>query len=864
MHTLLLRWLLCLAISGLLPSSTFATPTVAISPIPNWVLPVKPGGHNPPNKDITQGYFVSLFDTQVHVDKQASFTRLVREVRTSTGVQNASDILVYFDPNYQRLTLHEVAIIRQGKRINKLVAGAVKVEPSETERSSFIYNGTYVASLLLTDVRPNDQITYAYTLTGQNPIFGGRYSQTTYFGAGDPLPNRHHALFVDASRKLAFKTEHTSLKPTVTRQGNLLVYEWQAFDNKPTVMEDYTPAWFNTEPRIQVSEWTSWANVANWAAGLMAPPPLPPALRPLVDQWQKQAGGNPIRYARQAVAFVQDEIRYVGIELGENSHRPHPPEQVFRQRYGDCKDKSLLLCTLLAANGTQASVALTSSYLTHSMPAQLPDPNVFNHAIVCTQLGGKPVWIDPTMTNQRGNDADFYCPAYCHALLAKVGEQALRPIPVVGAGRIVMNETYRIPTSLVDSLAGQLAVHSTYTGRAANDMRSALAQQGKTSLEKSYLDYYQQSMSDQVVDTEAPLTDTDDPVRNLVVTQERYRLTNVWQADSGSTAKRFEIRCRGFVNELRSITARQRKTPLALAYPYEIDYTVRLHLPEVWTVENDSWAIDRPAYSCHFQKTHYPADSLVVLHFTYKNLRDHVALTDIATYRADIDKIDGDLALNLTQDPFAEPSTDINWLMVLVSVVTLAAGSYAGWQLYQHDRQPELLSSNPPLPIGGWLIVLAVALPLGASSWIWNLATDTSYYAIGTQTTLSQLGGTKGTIAVAMLYTEQITTCLFCLWSMLCMVLFFQRRTTFPRFFSLLLFVRFLFTLADTAVLNSLIKTDSTSTRELGSALVGVLIWVPYLNKSSRVKRTFLRLRDGSYWQPQAEAIPQESSVDDN
>ncbi|XHR98086.1 hypothetical protein ACFJIV_16335 [Mucilaginibacter sp. UC70_90] len=41
----------------------------------------------------------------------------------------------------------------------------------------------------------------------------------------------------------------------------------------------------------------------------------------------------------------------MGIEIGEYSHRANNPEKVFRQRYGDCKDKSLLLVSMLKAGG---------------------------------------------------------------------------------------------------------------------------------------------------------------------------------------------------------------------------------------------------------------------------------------------------------------------------------------------------------------------------------------------------------------------------------------------------------------------------------------------------------------------------------
>jgi transglutaminase-like putative cysteine protease len=36
----------------------------------------------------------------------------------------------------------------------------------------------------------------------------------------------------------------------------------------------------------------------------------------------------------------------MGIEMGQYSHKANNPERVFKQRYGDCKDKSLLLVSM--------------------------------------------------------------------------------------------------------------------------------------------------------------------------------------------------------------------------------------------------------------------------------------------------------------------------------------------------------------------------------------------------------------------------------------------------------------------------------------------------------------------------------------
>jgi hypothetical protein len=52
--------------------------------------------------------------------------------------------------------------------------------------------------------------------------------------------------------------------------------------------------------------------------------------------------------------FMQDQIRYVAVEMGIGGWQPHAAGQVFHNRYGDCKDKATLLVTMLGDAGITA------------------------------------------------------------------------------------------------------------------------------------------------------------------------------------------------------------------------------------------------------------------------------------------------------------------------------------------------------------------------------------------------------------------------------------------------------------------------------------------------------------------------------
>ena len=65
----------------------------------------------------------------------------------------------------------------------------------------------------------------------------------------------------------------------------------------------------------------------------------------------------------EAVAeFVQKQIRYFVIEKGIGGYQPHPAADIFRNRYGDCKDKATLLSAMLSTVGLHSALVMVDSH----------------------------------------------------------------------------------------------------------------------------------------------------------------------------------------------------------------------------------------------------------------------------------------------------------------------------------------------------------------------------------------------------------------------------------------------------------------------------------------------------------------------
>jgi transglutaminase-like putative cysteine protease len=131
------------------------------------------------------------------------------------------------------------------------------------------------------------------------------------------------------------------------------------------------------------TESKSWADVVRLARAQMDPQAV---LTPDLQDLAKGKVGKGGLWARiePVCRFVQKEVTYLGITIDTDSmagYRPHAAADVCDNRYGDCKDKATLLCTLLRAVGVDARIVLVSSGYPRVNRTDWPSA-YFNHAIV--------------------------------------------------------------------------------------------------------------------------------------------------------------------------------------------------------------------------------------------------------------------------------------------------------------------------------------------------------------------------------------------------------------------------------------------------------------------------------------------------
>ncbi len=617
------------------------------------------------DNDAEDGYADMGYEIQVSLAEQAEYVRCSRRIISEAGVQNGSEISVSFDPSYQKLVFHSIRILRDGKSINKLQLSKIKTIQQEEDLKDFIYNGALKSVMILEDVRTGDIIEYSYTTKGFNPIFKNKYSGAFNLQFSVPVYDLYYKLIVPQVRKINYKTLNGGIEPVTSSVNGAQVYEWKAKDIEAVHIQDEVPSWYDPYAQVLLSEYSNWKEVNDWALELF------PRNQTISASLQKKinelkALSSDEERVKVALRFVQDDIRYMGFEMGVNSHKPAAPSKVFDQRFGDCKEKSYLLCTMLWAMNIDASPVLINTVCKSSINDFLPSSTNFDHVTVRVKLNGKEYWFDPTISFQRGNLKDIYYPDYQSGLVVSANTTSLNTIAFNNNSGQNVKEYIRIPSMFGGAT---MKVISSYYGSDADVARDNFHNKSLREILKEYQKYYAHWYEHVIADS---LSYADDEKTGTFTTTEYYSLPNLWEKTSDK-GKKFSFYAFAVDNIIKKPDELNRRMPFSLIFPTKIHEEVTVELPEDWPVTAEETSLENTNFRYH--SNFYSIRNKVFLEAEYENLKSFASTDESIRYLEDVETYSNQAACTLTEDHsgLAVKQNDSSGKNLLGTVVFLAA-----------------------------------------------------------------------------------------------------------------------------------------------------------------------------------------------
>lgn len=624
LYKIIILWVFCCA-SVSADKSIELKDTYSVQPVPSWVT--QQGIPKGVNQDGNYGVTYYLLERQLDFGNDSEdYFRLVYSIDQKEALADNSQVIIDYNPSFQRLEVHHINVIRNGKVVNRLAIEDITVAQSEDTEESLMLTGKATASTQIKGLQVNDVVDFAYTVKGQNPIFEGKTFFRQNLGWSSPIKK----LFLKAVSDKPLQIKATAYDDKLNTEKVAGRYQYKlSIDNVTTKKSlDGIPNRVHYFPYIQGSEFESWDEVVEWALPHYQDKfELNNSLLRLANGWKEQFPGDLESQITAAIQYVQDDIRYFGIELGVNSHKPHHPNTVFDRKYGDCKDKTVMLVALLRQLGVTAYPALVSTDLNSGFETMLPSPGVFDHVIVGIEYGEQFYFVDPTKTAQRGSLKSISLLPFEKVLVIDSQlEQGIVSVPQHDyEHKIHIEELFKLSSM---SKPASYSISSTYYGIEADRVRSWYKVNSKRVIQDNYFNFYKKVYPTLKIDGEIDINDDED--LNIVTIKESYIVPSLWSFNSNhyySDFSSYEMN-----NHIYYPERPERDVGLAIPFPKKITHNIRVVLPETYSLDSKKTNKEINHESFSFERNVAVKQNSMNLSFDYKAKEKEVNVDVLDNY----------------------------------------------------------------------------------------------------------------------------------------------------------------------------------------------------------------------------------------
>ncbi len=307
---------------------------------------------------------------------------------------------------------------------------------------------------------------------------------------------------------------------------------------------------------------------------------------------------------------------------------------MLKRRYGDCKDKSLLLITLLKALGVESNPVLLSLERRKGLDKSLPSPAVFDHAIVQAKVNGKIFYLDPARLGQHGR-LDRMGQAHEGAQVLIVSPETRQLVTVSSSNASDLFRSEISETASLPELNGEAELQNTQTwkGVGAESMRRAYQQISRDRIAKSFSDSMAQRYPGTTLIGEPEVQD--DLINNMFTVTTRYAVPKLALEQDGYWYVRFVPS--NLAGAVVSSPSPVRTAPLSVpAFPYEAKYSFEVKFPDVVSVMSDPHAHAVKGKYFTYSASAMFRGNVAKTTITFKTLADRVEASDLQKFTEDL------------------------------------------------------------------------------------------------------------------------------------------------------------------------------------------------------------------------------------
>jgi ATP-dependent DNA helicase PIF1 len=426
---------------------------------------VDPGAWEEQNSDQPYIGLLAETDTVIHDDWTFDQDYHARVKIQKETAKNLGQWPIYYNKSRENITDIEAFIeTTDGK---KLAATDIKDIPA------FDQSPLYADMRLKVISFPQIKIGTVIDVRVKTKVFkeeipGQFWDEVTY--PSIPTKYTRFSYVFPEKKSIQFHAYNNDKQPLIDKSNGAVKYTFIYEDTAYSENEEFMPPSDELIGVLSISSITDWKQVADWWRGMISKNTVDDPLISAKTADLVKDRSSVRDKLRAILEFIQDDFRYVSMSLGDHTVDLHETGEIFKDRYGDCKDLVLLTRQMLKYAGIDSNVCLFSGEFNGDPRHQSPNPSAFDHVILEVNIDGREYFIDP---QAKGFDLGELPSSYdnAHVLIIDPDSYRFKDIPAADEGFHAIISTSDI--TLGEDGSADFQVHVQMPVEASEDFKNS-------------------------------------------------------------------------------------------------------------------------------------------------------------------------------------------------------------------------------------------------------------------------------------------------------------------------------------------------------------------------------------------------------
>ena len=359
----------------------------------------------PQPDDYPDSSAVVLWETEVmNVNEDSSYiysTRRIVKIFNDMGHKFGKVSIPYTRGNDDITIHHARTLTPDGRVVDLDQRSIVKNIPPPSAVEAGLFVDARLMHFSMPEMSDDCIIDYAYSSNNRGHLMQGEFWHQVYFQTSAPVLQYRFTIHAPRKKTVYYQINSPQAigsEPTITENRYTRTYTFEIRDVPPLREEAFMPAVEDLAYSVNITSLDSWDKLMEWYGTLIREQDY---VTPEIEQKTKallRGAWSRKEKIKRLYEYVATNIDYVGIELGIWAIKPHSAPEIFKEGYGDCKDKTTLLSTMLSAVGIQSYPVLISAGESSRVVREIPSLSYFNHMILAVEENdnGGLIWLDAT------------------------------------------------------------------------------------------------------------------------------------------------------------------------------------------------------------------------------------------------------------------------------------------------------------------------------------------------------------------------------------------------------------------------------------------------------------------------------------